>query len=55
MLRAQLEADIEQAEERIRKTSEGDFDPAYKASEIKLQQEHIAHMKDELLGLEKYK
>ena len=53
MLKAQLEAEIEQATERIRKTREGNFDQDYKESEIALQEKHIAQLQDELLGLER--
>jgi predicted outer membrane protein len=35
---------LKKARERIRKTQEGNFDPAYKESEIAAQEKHIAQL-----------
>jgi hypothetical protein len=53
MLKAQLEAEIVQANERITKTREGNFDPHYKKQWIEANEKHIAVCEDELAGLEK--
>jgi hypothetical protein len=53
MLKAQLEAEIEQARERIRKTRESNFDQDYKDSWIAANENHIKICQGEIKALER--